>query len=177
MEAEDRLNIALQQGKEEEIREAFGVFYCAVIRLVYWELIQKFGKDDGTDDDVQMAFLSVYQKREKLAGVKSLKRYLIQTALYIAEHRHACEARKDVPDVSEEWEARQIDVPRVCEERRAFEMVNRLLPHPDSDIVIMKAAYGYSEKEIARLLHLGEDAVAYRFRKGMAKVKKAWEGK
>lgn len=170
MNVESELRKAINSKDANRIRAAFQRLYNENVRLVYRVLIDSFGKDDGTDDDIQQAFLAMLQSTERLASVDRIVDYWIQTAKYICTHRRTYEQRSEV--LEEETQSVGRTIPELVQEDEFFAQVQGWLGHPDADIVILRAAYGYSEKEIAVRIGLSEDSVSYRYRKGIKELKR-----
>lgn len=171
MNAEERLKKAIKNGDAQNLREAFRLFYEENVRLVYCVLIEAFGKDDDTDDDIQEAFVSLLNNPERVSDVERLREYWIQSAKYIRGHRKEKQNRV-VKDGTEEVPDETQPIPEQIFRSELFANIIEWLGHPDADIVILRGAYQLSEKEVAKRLGLGEDAVGYRYRKGLKALKR-----
>ena len=171
MKAEKELKRAIKSGDEERIMNAFKRLYDENVRLVYRVLIDSFGKDDETDDDVQESFLALLQNPRRLLAIDQIAEYWVISAKYICGHRR--EKQKRMSEVFEEDAiSKDHPIPEMVQGKELFAKIERWLGHPDSDIVVFHAAYGYSEREIAELIGMGEDAISYRYRKGIKELRK-----
>ncbi len=171
MDAEDRLKKALRNSDKEAIKDAFRRFYDENIRLVFRVLIDCFGKDDETEDDIQEAFLGLWKDPTKLKKIDHLTDYWISSAKYICGHRKKKQQRI-LQEADDSMMHPDPEIPKMLQGKDLFEKVERWLGHPDAEIVILRAAYGSSEKEIAERLGIGEDAVCYRYRKGIKELRR-----
>ena len=170
MDVETRLKRAIKRGDPTRLREAFRNLYEQNVRLVYRVLIDSFGKDDDTDDDVQESFLALLNNPMRLLVVDHIVDYWIQSAKYICGHRK--EKRQRIEELEEETRSQGQSIPELIQGKELFARIESLLGHPNSDIVVLRAAYGYSEKEIAERLRMGEDAVSYRYRKSIKELRR-----
>lgn len=166
MDVETKLKHAIKKGDEAKIKMAFQHFYDAYVRLVYRVLIDACGKDSETEDDVQESFLQLIAQMNRLPSVDRITDYWIQTAKYICLNRRKKQERT-VEEPAEEQASLSKSIPEILQGEELFERVERLLGYPDALIVILHAAYCYSEKEIALRLNISEDAVNRRYRKGI----------
>lgn len=170
MDAEKELKKAIKSGNSEKIKNAFEGFYNKNVRLVYRILIDSFGKDDETSDDVQESFVALLKDPLKLLSINRMTDYWIKTAKYIRYHR--IEKQNTVEKEVEEIESGSSSIPKLVQGKEIFAKIEEWLGHPDSDIVILKVAYEYKEKEIAARLKISEDSVSYRYRKGIKELKR-----
>lgn len=172
MTAEKELKRAIKSGNDAKIAKAFERFYEQNVRLVYRVLIDSFGKDGETDDDVQESFLGLLKDPQRLLTVDRVAEYWIQSAKYICGHRKQRQRRLSQADDESETPDRGKSIPDLLQGRELFAKIETWLGHPDSDIVILRAAYDYTQKEIAERLGMGEDAVCYRYRKSIKEIRR-----
>ena len=165
MNKENLLKKAIRSGRAELIRNAFQQFYQENVRLVYRVLIDSMGKDDETDDDIQQSFLVLLQNTQNLLGLDKIVSYWIRAAKNLCANRRS-ESRTLAEDV-EETPNNERAIPEFLAEQELFAKAEQWLGHPDYDIVVLRTAYGYTEREIANRIGIGEDAVHYRYRKGI----------
>ncbi|MBE6127164.1 MAG: sigma-70 family RNA polymerase sigma factor [Erysipelotrichaceae bacterium] len=170
MDIEKALKKAIRSGDKEETRRQFERFYQENVKLVYRVLIDRFGKVDGIDDDVQESFVVLMGSPEQLLAVDRLQDYLITTAKRIAQRR--IYGLKVSTEEVENIPAPELLIPSAISEADFFHRMEQSLGHPDYEIVVLRFAYGFTEKEISKRLGIGEDAVHYRCKKGMAKLRK-----
>lgn len=175
MNAEKELKKAIKSGNGKRIAKAFELFYNENVRLVYRVLIDSFGKDDETDDDVQESFLGLLKEPTRLLNIDRVVDYWIQSAKYVCGHRREKQKRLDQLEEEAELSSQERGIPDLVQGKEIFGKIEAWLGHPDSDIVILKSAYDYSQKEIAERLGMGEDAVCYRYRKGIKELKRRFK--
>lgn len=169
MDMERALKRALRSRNAERIRSSFQSFYECNFRLVFRVLIDTYGKDDQIEDDVQESFLALLDNPSRLLSVDRIVDYWIATAKFICHRR---KKKQSLIDPEEEIPIDKKGIPELLHEDEFFSWVEQQLGHPDADIVILHAAYDYSEKEIARRLHIGVDSVHYRYKKGIKTLKR-----
>lgn len=172
MDAERELKRAIKSGNGARIAKAFERLYEDNVRLVYRVLIDSFGKDGETDDDIQESFLGLLKDPQRLLTVDRVADYWVQSAKYICGHRKEKQRRLDQMDDESETADQGQSIPDLLQGRELFAKIEAWLGHPDSDIVILKAAYDYTQKEIAERLGMGEDAVCYRYRKAIKELRR-----
>lgn len=171
MDKNDALKKAIKSGDSAAICREFQRLYDENVRLVYRVLMDAFGKDDETDDDVQESFLALLNDPQRLLSVDRITDYWIQSAKYICGRR---KQRQNLPmeESGAEVQSGDSSIPRLVDGKELFATVEECLGRPDADIVILRAAYDYSEREIATRLGMGEDAVHYRYKKGIKQLKR-----
>lgn len=175
MNAERKLLQAIRRGDLEGLKKHFQEFYQENIRIVYRALIDRYGKDFGTDDDVQEAFVRLIEDPQRLLKVDRLRDYVVAIALNIAAKRRGEETRIDALDEGEDVDPRAIELASLVSSDDLFERVYQILGRPDADIVVLHAGFSYTEKEIALSLNMGEDAVHYRYKKSIQKLRREWK--
>lgn len=171
MNVERDLKRAIRSGNPNRIKEAFESFYDKNVRLIYRVLIDNYGKDDELDDDIQESFLVLLNDPVKLLSIDRIDRYWIGVAKITCVHRLKRASRLGEIDDVDIADSRPT-IPELVRGDALVEQIIECLGHPDADIVILRAAYGYSEKEIAERLNIGEDAVSYRYRKSLKLLKR-----
>ena len=169
MDEEKALINAINAGETGRIRMAFERFYKCNARLVYRVLIDTFGKDAETDDDVQESFIVLVQKADRLSEIDHIVDYWIHCAKKICLRRK--ERQDRISEIDEEPQSQDRPIPKLVQDQELFEKIEKWLGHPDSDIVILHAAYGYTEKEIAQKCHISVDAVSRRYKKSLKYLK------
>lgn len=171
MNVERDLKRAIRSGDAKRIKDAFESFYNKNVRLIYRVLIDNYGKDDELDDDIQESFLVLLNDPVKLLSIDRIDRYWIGVAKITCVHRLKRASRLGEIDETEIADSRP-GIPELVQGDALSEQIIECLGHPDADIVILRVAYGYSEKEIAERLNIGEDAISYRYRKGLKLLKR-----
>lgn len=171
MSVDRDLKKAIQSGDAKRIKDAFESFYNKNIRLIYRVMIDNYGKDGELDDDIQESFLALLEEPAKLLSIDRIDRYWLAIAKLTRLHRIKRTARLSEIDEKEITDPRP-GIPELVQGDALFDEIQAILGHPDADIVILRAAYGYSEKEIAQRIHMGEDAVSYRYRKSLKLLKR-----
>ncbi len=172
MEAEKELKNAIKSGNSAKAKRAFERLYVENARLIYRALIDSFGKDAETDDDVQESFLGLLKNPQRLLTIDSIVAYWMQSAKYIASHRREKERRLAPIDEAEEIPDSGQSIPELLQGKELFGQIETWLGHPDSTIVILWLAYGLSQKEIALKLGMSVDAVCYRYRKSIKELRR-----
>lgn len=171
MSVEHDLKKAIRSGDAKRIKDAFESFYNKNVRLIYRVMIDNYGKDSELDDDIQESFLVLLNDPVKLLSIDRIDRYWIGVAKITCLHRLKRASRLGEIDETEIADSRP-DIPELVQGDALSEQIIECLGHPDADIVILRVAYGYSEKEIAERLNIGEDAVSYRYRKSLKLLKR-----
>ncbi len=170
VDVEKELRIALKRADPAKVKAAFGRLYREKMGLVYRALIDAYGKDDGTDDDVQESFLVLLDNPTRLLKVDRITSYWIKSAKYICHDRRQRQSK--IQPIEDEAQSHEQTIPKLLQGKEFFAQIEEWLGQPDADIVIWRAAYGYSEKEIAERLGMGEDAISYRYRKSIKEIRR-----
>lgn len=173
MDVEKELKDAIKRRDPLRIKAAFGRLYREKVGLVYRTLIDVYGKDDDTDDDVQESFFALLDNPTRLLKVDRITSYWIKSAKYICHDRRQKQSK--IQPIEDEAQSHEQTIPKLLQGKEFFVQIEEWLGQPDADIVIWRAAYGYSEKEIAERLGMGEDAISYRYRKSIKEIRRRME--
>ena len=170
MDAEKELKRALTSGNPDWIERAFSRYYKENVGIVYRVLIDQYGFNADTEDDVQDSFVALLRQPKRLLELNNITSYWLKSAKNICVNRRKRQSK--VQELDEETPSGDKSIPELLLGKELFAKIEEWLGHPDADIVILRTAYCYSEREIAKHLGLGEDAISYRYHKGIKEIRR-----
>jgi len=171
--AETVLKEAVRYGNKRDIRQCFQALYLSYAKLIYRVVITKVGPVNHLEDDVDEAFLLLLSKPERVLLIDNLGQYIVAAAVNIALSNCRKERARDVAEYCDESQSGDLTaIPDQIDSLEVIRAIKAELGSMDFKIVMLHAGYGYSFKEIASRLSLGEDAVFYRYKKAMVRLKK-----
>lgn len=143
----------------------------------YIDFVARVLRNAGTpaaeiDDDVQRTFIAAARRLDDVRPGAE-RSFLLQTALYVAAHARRTVARRR--EVAAEEAPEQVDAThtpeQLTDQKRARQMLDRVLAQMDSDLRTVFVLYEFEElsmAEIAEALGIPRGTVASRLRRARA---------
>ncbi|MER0286000.1 sigma-70 family RNA polymerase sigma factor [Clostridioides difficile] len=148
-------------------------------RQIMFYVANKILKDDHLSEDaVHNAFLRIIKNIDKIDEVDSprTKAFIVIIVERIAIDFYRKRKREKVSDIEEEYKHREINFSiedKVCESNLAIALAK--LNESYFQVLSLKFQYGFSNKEIAKVLNLGEENVYKRIQRARKKLKEILE--
>lgn len=164
--------LAMLELEEDKIK--FEKIYEKYKQIMFY-VANKILKDDHlAEDAVHNAFLRIIKNIDKIDEVDSprTKAFIVIIVERIAIDFYRKRKREKVSDIEEEYKNREINFSiedEVCKSNLAIALAK--LNESYFQVLSLKFQYGFSNKEIANALNLGEENVYKRIQRARKKLK------
>lgn len=168
--------LAMLELKEDKVK--FEKIYEKYRQIMFY-VANKILKDDHlAEDAVHNAFLRIIKNIDKIDEIDSprTKAFIVIIVERIAIDFYRKRKRENVSDIEEEYKNRNINFSiedKVCESNLTIALAK--LNKSYFQVLSLKFQYGFSNKEIANVLNLGEENVYKRIQRARKKLKEILE--
>lgn len=150
---------------EAEIKELVDKYSPMIFRISYCILCNP----DDAEDAVQETFLKYLTKAPEFNSEEHRKAWLIKVSANISKNMLMFRIKRETVNIDD---VENIGIGE--QDHEAFELIMSL-PAKYKIVMILYYVEGYKSKEIAEIIHIGEDAVRKRLQKGRELLKKEFE--
>jgi len=136
------------------LENSFEIFYNSTSKVLYNYILKMVRDRDLTQDVLQSAYISVYNK---FATLDFPQAYLYKTAYHLAIN-HSLKSKKD-RILKQNFSQKSITIDSDYQKQQKIERALSLLSKKQRFIFMLKTSEGYSYKEISKITSLSEKAV------------------
>ena len=179
LKTEKQIIKSLQKGNKNVFKDIYATYYNDLCQFIY----HRFIKDkDETEDIVQGVLIKLWEKRDELEKINSLKSYLYKSVYHAAlnylEHQ-AVKRKYQAEEISYLKEAElpeEQDSIRNDQLKEVKSYINEL-PEQTQKVFILKYKEGKKYKEIAEALNISPKTVETLIYRGLKQIRKKIKNK
>ncbi|MCR5185478.1 MAG: sigma-70 family RNA polymerase sigma factor [Bacilli bacterium] len=161
--------IWLTSENEEKMNIAFNDVYNEYKLLVYYVSFQITNNQMDSEDIVNETFLKLFENRFHLKNKKSVKYFLLETSKNLSLNLKKREERKE-PLKEDIVSGQEDNTPYFLKQ------LGESITKEELDLLIYHLIYGFSFKEMSRLLKKSEDSISSKYSRTIKKLRKKFKG-
>lgn len=155
---------------KEERDRSFDLIFEKYRHLVYYVSYDILKDEEEAKDNVNDAFLKMYEKRRYFAGEKELKYYLLVTAKNLSINR--LKAKEEHQDYSDE----EVGKGDAQSANLYLDKFKDILDEEEYRYLVLHLLYGFSFREIGKANGLTTSQVSSKYRRGIKKLRSFYGG-
>ena len=155
---------------KEERDRSFNLIFEKYRHLVYYVSYDILKDEEEAKDNVNDAFLKMYEKRRYFVGEKELKYYLLVTAKNLSINR--LKANKEHQDYSDE----EVGKGDVQSANLYLDKFRDILDEEEYRYLVFHLLYEFSFREIGKANGLTTSQVSSKYRRGIKKLRSFYGG-
>lgn len=165
------IDIELVKSARQGDQRSFAELYDAMSLYMYKYAMYSLGNHHDAEDVVSETFMDAFRGLHSLRDESAFKPWIMKIlSVKIKRKIKEYAERRDTSELSEEIGIGPDPSPELAERSAAMEALDTLNPQ-ERQIVVLAVIYGYTTKEVARMLGCPQGTVSSKLHRSLAKLR------